>query len=405
MLAGGGARGAYEVGALSVLLPELEARGERPTVLVGTSVGAINAAFLAATAQLTAEETSARGIAYWQEVTKGQVVRPILRRTVPVTLARYIGEILSIPGVRFAGLLDPTPLRGNLARWIEPKALRENIDAGAVQALAVIATTVRTGRTVAFVDARPKRKMHRSHAIDYVSAHISIDHLRASAAIPLLFPPVRIDEPAGARGWYMDGGTRLNTPIKPALDLGVDRLVVVGTDSIEEPSRDSGRHDAAAPDMGDAGLHLLHGRLVDPLVEDLRQLGNVNLFFGDGGASPAADRFRAARGKPPYRTVPYIFVGPLKRGAVGDLAIEVFRNRYGGLKGLRSPDFPALSRLLGGESPSHGELLSYLLFDHEFIEELIAMGKRDARSWLDASPAKDPWRIEPLEAFTRASTP
>jgi NTE family protein len=77
----------------------------------------------------------------------------------------------------------------------------------------------------------------------------------------------------------------------------------------------------------------------------------------------------------------------------------VFRDRYGGLKGLRAPDFPLLNRLLGGESPTHGELLSYLFFDPEFIEELIRMGQRDARRWLRASADGDPWQIEPLDAF------
>ena len=80
----------------------------------------------------------------------------------------------------------------------------------------------------------------------------------------------------------------------------------------------------------------------------------------------------------------------------------MFRDRYGGLKGLRSPDFPLLNRLLGGESPTHGELLSYLFFDREFIEELIRMGQRDARRWLRVGPGPDdPWQIEPLDAFTR----
>ena len=66
----------------------------------------------------------------------------------------------------------------------------------------------------------------------------------------------------------------------------------------------------------------------------------------------------------------------------------MFRDRYGGLKGLRSPDFPLLNRLLGGESPTHGELLSYLFFDREFIEELIRMGQRDARRWLRGGPGR-----------------
>ena len=80
----------------------------------------------------------------------------------------------------------------------------------------------------------------------------------------------------------------------------------------------------------------------------------------------------------------------------------MFRSRYGGFKGLRSPDVRLLERLIGGESPQHGELLSYLFFDPEFIEELIRMGQQDARRWLEAPPGEDdPWQIGPLEAFTR----
>ena len=142
--------------------------------------------------------------------------------------------------------------------------------------------------------------------------------------------------------------------------------------------------------------------LVDPVVEDMRILGNINMFFADSGngrrrrsaatrrprgrQTRPTERYREARGKPPYRCIPYIFVAPAQRGAIGRLAREVFKDRYGGLKGLRSPDFPLLNRLLGGESPTHGELLSYLFFDPEFIEELIRMGQRDARRWLRAGP-------------------
>ena len=90
------------------------------------------------------------------------------------------------------------------------------------------------------------------------------------------------------------------------------------------------------------------------------------------------------------------------RGEAGVIAIFCGKLRYGGWKGLRSPDFPLLNRLLGGESPTHGELLSYLFFDPEFIEELIRMGQNDARRWLNAPPGPDrPWQVEPLDAFMR----
>ena len=109
---------------------------------------------------------------------------------------------------------------------------------------------------------------------------------------------------------------------------------------------------------------------------------------------------RAARGKPPYRRVPYIFIAPSRRGIIGETASEVFRARYSGRRGLRSPDFPLLNRLLGGDSPAHGELLSYLFFDRDFIDALIDLGRADATRWLNTSRGPEqPWQTKPLDAF------
>ena len=417
VLSGGGARGAYEAGVMSALIPALDERGERPTVYIGTSVGAINASYLAASRHLEVAEAVKGGIDRWREVNKGRVVRPILLRQAPLTVVRYAGEILSLPGVRLPSLLDPKPLERNLRRWINWEDVHRNVDEDRVEVLASVATAARSGRTVVFVEGHGERVAHRSHAIDYVRTRLDDQHVRASAAIPILFPPVRVDRPNPARGWYFDGGTRLNTPIKPALDLGAEKLIVVATDSVAEPTQRPGRHESSPPDFGDGALHVLQGMLVDPVVEDMRILGNINMFFterngparerretgGRRALDAAARKYRRARGKPPYRCVPYIFIAPEKRGAIGSLAHEVFRDRYGGVKGvIRSPDFPLLNRLLGGESPTHGELLSYLFFDHEFIQELIKMGQRDARRWLRSDPGPDrPWQVEPLDAFMR----
>lgn len=402
VLAGGGARGAYELGVLSVLLPFLEKRGERPSVLVGTSVGAINAAGIAATSHLSAGRAVSQELARWREVDRGAVIRPVLTR-LPIKLARYAGEVLSLPGVRLTGLLDPSPLQRNLDRWIDWAQLHENLTGGHTRRLAVVATAAHTGRAVAFVEGKDGPALPSSHVIDYVPASIEREHVRASAAIPVLFPPVRLDEPAEARGWYIDGATRLNTPIKPALDLGATRLLVIGTGSIVAESEDPGRHDAPAPDLGASAMHLLQGALADPLIEDLRKLAEINTFYADQEeSSPAARRRRRARGKPPYRCVPYMFIAPRTPGAIAKLANDVFHSRYGGIKGARSPDLAVLGRLLGGHNHAHGELLSYLLFDREFIDELIKMGKRDANAWLKAAPGpSEPWQTEPLDAFTQ----
>jgi NTE family protein len=401
VLAGGGARGAYELGVLSVLLPFLEERGERPSVLVGTSVGAINAAGIAATSHLPAGQAVSQELARWREVDRGAVIQPVLTR-LPIKLARYAGEVLSLPGVRLTGLLDPSPLRRNLDRWIDWSQLHENLTGGQVHRLAVVATAAHTGRAVAFVEGKNGPALPSSHVIDYVPARIEQEHVRASAAIPILFPPVRLDEPVEARGWYIDGATRLNTPIKPALDLGATRLVVIGTGSIVAEPKDPGRHDAPAPDLGSSAMHLLQGALADPLIEDLRKLAEINTFYADQESSPAAGRRRRTHGKPPYRCVPYMFIAPRAPGAIAELANDVFHSRYGGIKGARSPDLAVLGRLLGGHNHAHGELLSYLLFDHEFIDGLIKMGKRDANAWLSAAPGPDePWQTEPLDVFTQ----
>jgi NTE family protein len=418
VLSGGGARGAYEAGVMSVLGPALAARGERPSIYIGTSVGAVNAAYMTASEHLPADEAGEGGLQRWREVSKSTIIRPILLRQAPLTALRYAGEILGVPGMRLPSLLDPRPFERNLDRWIDWDAVHRNVDDDVVEIVGTVATAARSGRTVVFVEGHAERIKHRSHAIDYVTTRLDDQHVRASAAIPILFPPVRVEHPSEARGWYFDGGTRLNTPIKPALDLGAERLIVIATDSVTEPSKRPGRHDSEPPDFGDGALHVLEGMLVDPVVEDMRILGNINMFFADGAEGPGerrqaagrragdqpTERYRAARGKPPYRVIPYIFIAPEKRGAIGRVATEVFRDRYGGVKGLRSPDFPLLNRLLGGESPTHGELLSYLFFDREFIEELIRMGQRDARRWLRSGPgAHEPWQVEPLDAFTRQS--
>lgn len=398
VLAGGGARGAYEAGALSVLLPALEARGERPSVLVGTSVGAINAAYLAASHHLGADDAVAGLLEHWRATTLSTVVRPILRAQLPVHAARLLARLFASPGGAPPSLLDPTPIAATLRAWNDWPALRRNVGRGSPHAVAVVATEARSGRTVVFCDSAAPLPDHRSHVVDYVRTELGVEHVRASAAIPLLFPAVRVEHPAGAAGWYVDGGARLNTPIKPALDLGVDRLAVVATATVQPPSRPAERDDVEPPDLWDGALNMLHGNLIDPLIEDVRMLGNVNTYFSDGAPGPGD--YRGARGKPPYREVPYLFVGPRRAGAIGELAGEVFRSHYTGFRAWRSPDLALLHGVLGAGSPAHSELFSYLFFAPEFIDALITMGAEDARAWLDSPPGPHrPWQTEPLDAF------
>lgn len=399
VLAGGGARGAYEIGVLSALLPELERRGQRPAVIVGTSVGAINAAFVAATAHLPAVEAMSLARERWLGVEWNRILKPILGRATAFAGARYAGAVLGLPGAELRALLDPAPLGGTLAEWIDWEALHRNTRSGLVESLAVAATSAMSARSMIFLEG-DNHNAETSHEVDYTPTEIGIEHVLASAAIPLAFPAVRIEHPAEAEGYYYDGGTRLNTPIKPALDLEVDRVIVIATHSVN-PRTGANWHVAGkAPDFGDGLVQLLFATLVDSLIADMRMLGKINLLL-EAGPHERADEFRRSQERTPHRIVPYMFIAPSARDRVGDLAERVFADGHRGLRGLaRSRDLATLGRLLGGITEPHAELLSYLLFTPEFSEALIEQGEHDARDWIDRDWGQDgPWMVEPIEAL------
>jgi NTE family protein len=381
VLAGGGARGAYEAAVLSVLLPALEARGESPKVIVGTSVGSISCAFVAASAHLGAEATGRVALQRWREVDSSRIMRSLIGR-VPITILQYTGEFLSVPGVRVQALTDTTPLRATLDEWIDWKQIRANVAGGHIESAAVVATAARSGRSVVFADSSLELPPD-GEKLRWVPTPLLNEHIRASSAIPIVFPPVKLETPDAARGWYFDGGTRLNTPIKPAIDQGVDRVVVIALDSLDPPP--PGEGDDSPPDFGEAALHLLEGALVDPLIEDVRTLAKLNALTTAGEA-------------PQYRSIPYIFISPERRNTIGELAMEVFDEHYHGIKRLRSPDIAALEQLLGGRGPSQGALMSLLFFERHFAEKLIELGQADARRWLDGAEGPDgPWHTGSLE--------
>jgi NTE family protein len=298
-----------------------------------------------------------------------------------------IGEALELPGVRLAGLLDPAPLARSLDAWIDWDDLHRNVRHGVLDAVCVVATSLARSGPVAFVDSSGRVPPSRpADALQYVPAVLDGEHVRASAAIPVLFPPVAVEHPAPVAGHYVDGGTRLNSPVSPALALGADRVVVIGFQPfrarVETPRVDG------TPRLADVAANIIDGLLVDQVVDDLHRLATVNSFLVDGVARGAADAYRAARGRKPYKKIPYALVAPERRGELASVADAIFDDKYAGLKGWLRPDYPFMSRLLGGgRSPSRGELLSFLLFDEDHVDRLIELGRRDAHRWLERHPS------------------
>ena len=354
VLTGGGARGAYQAGALVELLPALAADGRRPTILTGASVGALNATAVAATAHLPVDEQVGALVALWEQVRERDVLRPFALR-VPQVLLRYATELSPFPGPRLRGMIDMGPLRRTVERVVDWDQLEANVGPdGPLATLMVMATQVVSGQATAFVvGACPPADGDR---VRYVPTRLGADHLVASASIPLLFEATRIDEPEEAAGWYCDGSTRLSRPVMPCCDAGGDDLVVVSTTSLDMAAAHPDAPEQE-PDLADVAVNVLEALVRDVLVDDLERVGEE---------------------------VPTLVVapGPL---ALGDLARQVMDDKHRRPTGALRSDLPLIDWVLGSESPRQGELLSYLLFDPDFIEGAMELGAADARKALEAA--------------------
>jgi NTE family protein len=368
--AGAGARGAFEAGALSVLIPWLDEQGLRPTIYVGTSAGAINATLLAATANQPAAEAGEQLLEFWRSVTIRKVFRSPLRSG-PNTLATYLGQLVGVAHV--VSLLDTTPLVGFAEQTFAPfaKTLQSNVAGGKVDALAVVATDAHE-RTTVFADLAPGVPLpltNLGRAIDYLPTAVGYRHVLASSAIPVLFRPIEI---GGA--YYTDGGVRLNAPLAPAVALGATRVVVVATHPDTYPPAPPATIQRRPPDVIDSVASVLGSLLADGMVEDLHTL----------------DKFNRHPNGTTVRLIPRLFVGPSTRHELGELAARLYAERHHGRQAIRELDFRLAHALLGRAEKGDGDLLSYILFDEAFLEQAIQLGVRYAHRKV-AGGSSSPW--------------
>jgi NTE family protein len=367
--AGAGARGAFEAGALSVLLRWLDEQGMRPTVFVGTSAGAINATLLAATAELPAEDSAEQLLAFWRSLTVRKVFRsPLLSG--PSTFVTYLGQLAGVAHV--VSLLDTSPLVGFAEKTFAGfgDALQSNVAAGTVEAIAVVATDAHE-RTSVFADLTPGVPLppaNLDRAIDYRATQVSYEHVLASSAIPVLFRPIDIN---GA--YYTDGGVRLNAPLAPAVALEATHVVVVATHPETYPPAPPAVAQRRPPDVIDSVASVLGSLLADRMVEDVHTLDKLN-----------------AHASGSVRLIPRLFVGPRTRHEIGELAARLYAERHHGRRAIRELDFRLAHALLGRAEKGDGDLLSYILFDEAFLEQAIQLGIDYARAKV-ASGAASPW--------------
>jgi NTE family protein len=388
ILAGGAARGAYEVGVVMHILTDVAKDIGRPIpfdVLCGTSVGAINACTLAA----HADEPVKRGQLLertWTSLRLDQVAKPS-RGEFFGMMGGLLGRKRSPPGpgeLRRGGLLDPRGIESIIRRAISPDGIRRNLETGRITALTVSTTHVASGRTVIFLQRKESSPppWSKDPTVSVCPAQISAEHALASAAVPLLFPAVRIDG-----DFFCDGGLRQNVPLSPARRLGADGLIVVNPRFIppEPPPVETGKeHERDYPGPFFLFGKALNALLLDRIDADIDRLQRINLIleagirrfgpdFVDEINEELGDQGRI-RGLKRLRIVHIRASQDIGAMAAAFARSPEFGKRATGMIGT------IIRRISEWEGAGEADLLSYILFDGEFSARLIDLGKSDARA-------------------------
>lgn len=378
MLSGGGARAAYQVGVLRALSEILGGPRESPfSVITGLSAGAVNCAAIASGA---ADFTNAvrRLTDTWMSLTPDAVYRtdPARLTTLGLGWLKDLTTGGTLGASRAHYLLDTAPLRQLVEREIDLSRLPAHFDSGTLRGVAVSATNYLTGTTVTFFDGVRALTPWARHNRISVRERLTIDHVLASTAIPVFFPPVSIDGRV-----YGDGGIRMTAPLSPAIHLGAEKVIAIGIryfrtrDQTVALNRET---HAGAVSVAQIGGVLLNALFLDSLDNDLERLQRINRTLS---LIPEAVR---AHHTDALRPIPALVLRPSRD--LGRLAADQYEK------------FPAMLRHLlrgiGATGNSGWDLLSYVAFQPEYVGKLIDLGyadtlaqRADIESFLALPPA------------------
>lgn len=355
MLSGGGARGAYQVGVLNAISQILiEEKIERSfDILSGVSAGAINASLLASEAKDFHAATKKLSD-LWSQITADQVFFTDPFRLGKIGI-KWMSE-LSLGGLSGStpgrALLDTTPLRSLLNKHISYDQIQTHLNDGHLKALAITAIDYRDSSAVTFVQSQLEKGWKKARRFSE-PAKISTEHIMASSAIPLLFPPVKVDTK-----FYGDGCVRNTHPCGPSIYLGSQKLVVIGVRSLTTVATERGHSLTRAPSLARVLNILLNAVLLDGVELDIERLERVNEFV----RRVPSDLKNTIN----YKAIDYVCVSP---------SIDI-----GELASAKAHRLPRMIRYLIkglGTLEEANEIISYLLFDPDFCTQLIDVGFQD----------------------------
>ena len=377
VLTGGGARGAYQVGVLSaindILDPDRDPNFKNPySIICGSSAGSLNAAGLACHADKPHEGVD-RLCSFWGGLRTSMVFHadtPSLLRTG----LRWFGTLgfgWMMPSLRRNvphSLLDNSPLRELLTNALDFERLSVNLRDKHIKALAVTATAYTSGEHLTFYQSDTQIVPWRRSLRRAIPCRIGVDHLLASSSIPFVFPAQAMLV-GGGTTWCGDGTMRQLAPISPAIHLGAKKIVIIGTGYNDETYPEDHEFDPPYPSLAQMGGHALSNIFLDSVAVDIERMERINSLLAE--LPPNVLKSQS------LRPVSTFSISPSQ--SLGAIAVKHYHSIP---KAART-----LFRVLGVSAKSGpttgGALISYLLFESGFTQELIELGRTDTMNRLE----------------------